>query len=93
MHLAGATQPNLAVRWAAMTRAVALSLSLVLLAAGALVAGAAQERLEDLLWDFQLVPLDGALPPAFTLESLDGKTVSLAQVRGRPALVYFWHST
>src|SRR2546422_4230630 len=66
-----------------MTRIVALSLSLLLLAGGA---GAAKDRLQELLWDFELVPLDGASPPAFTLESLDGTTVSLAQFRGRPVL-------
>jgi cytochrome oxidase Cu insertion factor (SCO1/SenC/PrrC family) len=76
-----------------MTRIVALSLSLVLLAVSAAGAGGAKERLQGLLRDFQLVPLDGALPPAFTLESLDGKTVSLGELRGRPVLVYFWHST
>ncbi len=73
-----------------MTRIVALSLSLLLLAWGA---GSAKDRLQELWWDFQLVPLDGTSPPAFTLESLDGTTVSLAQFRGRPVLVYFWHST
>ena len=78
-----------------MTRIVALSLSLVLLAVGASAAGAdgAKERVQGLLRDFQLVPLAGAPPPAFTLESLDGKTVSLGELRGRPVLVYFWHST
>jgi cytochrome oxidase Cu insertion factor (SCO1/SenC/PrrC family) len=78
-----------------MTRFVALALSLVLLAAGASAAraGGAKERVQDLLRDFQLVPLDGAPPPVFTLESLDGKTVSLGELRGRPVLVYFWHST
>ena len=73
-----------------MTRVVALSLSLLLLAGGA---GPAKDRLQGLLWDFQLVPLDGATPPAFTLESLDGTRVLLAQFRGRPVLIYFWHST
>jgi cytochrome oxidase Cu insertion factor (SCO1/SenC/PrrC family) len=78
-----------------MTRIMALALSLVLLAVGASADGAAgaKERVQGLLWDFQLVPLDGAPTPAFTLESLDGKTVSLAEFRGRPVLVYFWHST
>ncbi len=78
-----------------MTRLVALSLSLLLLAWGAPAGGAggAKDGLQGLLWDFQLVPLDGATPPPFTLESLDGKTVSLGEFRGRPVLVYFWHST
>jgi cytochrome oxidase Cu insertion factor (SCO1/SenC/PrrC family) len=78
-----------------MTLLVALSLALLLVAGGAPTAGAgpAKDTLQALLWDFQLVPLDGATPPAFTLESLDGKAVSLTQFRGRPVLVYFWHST
>lgn len=78
-----------------MTRLVALSISLLLLVVGAPAgdAGPAKDRLQGLLWDFELVPLDGAAPPAFTLESLDGATVSLDGFRGRPVLVYFWHST
>ena len=78
-----------------MNRLVTLALSLLLLAGGAPTAraGPAKDTLQALLWDFQLVPLDGATPPPFTLESLDGKTVSLGDFRGRPVLVYFWHST
>jgi peroxiredoxin len=40
--------------------------------------------------DLQVWPLDGAPPPAFTLEDLDGKKVSLAEYRGRPVVLYFW---
>jgi cytochrome oxidase Cu insertion factor (SCO1/SenC/PrrC family) len=72
--------------------AVALSLLL----AAALVAGpagAGKDTLQDLVLDFQLVPLDGRPAPPFTLASLDGTTVSLAEFRGRPVLLYFWHST
>jgi cytochrome oxidase Cu insertion factor (SCO1/SenC/PrrC family) len=78
-----------------MTRIVALSLSLLLLGGGAPFAGAGSvdQRLQELLWDFELIPLDGATAPPFTLQSLDGRTVSLAEFRGRPVLVYFWHST
>jgi hypothetical protein len=46
--------------------------------------------LEDLLMDLQLIPLDGQAPKAFSLESLDGRRVSLADLAGRPALLYFW---
>jgi len=76
-------------------RAVALALAVasLALALGAPTARAARERLQDLVWDFQLVPLAGQTPPSFTLESLDGTKVSLAGFRGRPVLLYFWHST
>ena len=46
--------------------------------------------LEDLLMDLQLIPLDGQAPKAFTLESLDGRRVALADLAGRPTLLYFW---
>ncbi len=49
-------------------------------------------ELEDLLFDLQLIPLVGQDPPAFTLESLDGKKVSLSDYRGKPVLLYFWAS-
>jgi len=46
--------------------------------------------LDDLLMDLQLLPLDGQTPKAFGLESLDGRRVALADLAGRPALLYFW---
>jgi cytochrome oxidase Cu insertion factor (SCO1/SenC/PrrC family) len=73
-------------------RAVALSLSLLLLGLSVPAARAAQDKLDDLVFRFQLVPLAGQAPPV-TLESLDGEKVSLAAFRGRPVLLYFWHST
>lgn len=51
----------------------------------------ASKALDDLLFDLQLVPLDGQVPPPFELERLaDGKKVTLAEHRGRPVLLYFW---
>jgi peroxiredoxin len=47
---------------------------------------------EDLLFDLRLIPLGGETPPAFTLESLDGKKVSLSDYRGKPVFLYFWAS-
>ena len=46
--------------------------------------------LDDLLMELQLVPLDGQRPKPFALASLDGRQVSLADLAGRPALLYFW---
>jgi len=46
--------------------------------------------LDDLLMDLQLVPLDGQRPRPFALESLDGRRIALADLAGRPALLYFW---
>jgi peroxiredoxin len=45
---------------------------------------------EDLLLDLQVLPLDGQTPPGFTLESLDGRKVSLRDFLGKPVLLYFW---
>ena len=73
----------------------------ILLAAGVVTAAwlcvvgparVAADSLGDLAMDLQLVPLDGRAAKPFTLESLDGKKVSLADVAGRPALLYFWAS-
>ncbi len=66
----------------------------VLLAGGLawLPGAAATADLEDLLQDLQVVPLGGQDPPAFTLESLDGKKASLSDYRGKPVLLYFWAS-
>jgi len=71
---------------------VALALVLVLMTVGVTVpATAADKVLDDLLFDLQLVPLEGQVPPAFELERFgDGKKVSLVEHRGRPVMLYFW---
>jgi hypothetical protein len=60
---------------------------------GARSAPAADKALDDLLFDLQLVPLQGQAPAAFELERLgDGKKVTLAAHHGQPVMLYFWAS-
>lgn len=73
-----------------MKAALALTLFLAALTV-AVPVPAADKALEDLMFDLQLVPLEGQAPPAFELERVsDGKKVSLAEHRGRPVMLYFW---
>jgi cytochrome oxidase Cu insertion factor (SCO1/SenC/PrrC family) len=46
--------------------------------------------IQDLLMDLELMPMDGQAPKPFALQSLDGRRVALADLAGRPALLYFW---
>jgi hypothetical protein len=70
---------------------IVLAVLLVLLASGTTSDAAADKVLDDLLFDLQLEPLTGQVPAPFELERLgDGKTVTLAEHRGRPVLLYFW---
>jgi hypothetical protein len=66
----------------------------VLLAAGLSLSPtvAADDVLDKLLSDLQITPLGDQAPPPFSLESVDGKRVSLAGLRGRAALLYFWEA-
>jgi cytochrome oxidase Cu insertion factor (SCO1/SenC/PrrC family) len=73
-----------------MKVALALGLALALLMAPA-PTPAADKALEDLMFDLQLVPMQGQVPPPLELErSSDGTKVSLAEHRGRPVMLYFW---
>jgi cytochrome oxidase Cu insertion factor (SCO1/SenC/PrrC family) len=75
-------------------RAAFHGLVLAVLAAGLSLAPAApaDEALDDLLTAFQLTPLGDQKPTPFTLDSIDGKPVSLDTVRGQAVLLYFWES-
>ncbi len=78
-----------------MKPAVARGLSLLLAAALVATTGAqaGTDQLQGLIRNFRLVPLGGRPAPPFTLAALDGATVSLAELLGRPVLLYFWQST
>jgi cytochrome oxidase Cu insertion factor (SCO1/SenC/PrrC family) len=70
---------------------VALALLLLLMAGTITPAAAASKALDDLLFELQLVPLEGQTPPPFELERVsDGKKVTLAEHRGQPVMLYFW---
>ena len=88
-----------------MKRWIGLGIGAVVVVAGVWLAGGLPMRttpgtsgsahvvagpLDDLLMDLQLLPLDGQAPKPFALESLDGRRVALADLAGRPALLYFW---
>jgi cytochrome oxidase Cu insertion factor (SCO1/SenC/PrrC family) len=51
---------------------------------------AARSPLDGLLGDLRIVPLEPTLAPAFSGRDLAGASITLAQFRGRPALLYFW---
>jgi cytochrome c biogenesis protein CcmG/thiol:disulfide interchange protein DsbE len=46
--------------------------------------------LEALMQAFRVAPGGLKPAPAFSLKSLEGRTMTLADLRGRPVLVYFW---
>lgn len=71
-------------------RAWTVAPALLGLALAVLPAPAPAADLEDLLFDLQVVPLDARPAPAFRLERLEGGSLSLADLRGRPAMLYFW---
>jgi cytochrome oxidase Cu insertion factor (SCO1/SenC/PrrC family) len=58
--------------------------------ASAPAAQAIDGSLDDLLMDLELIPLDGKVPKPFALPSLDGRRLTLADLAGGPALIYFW---
>lgn len=72
--------------------AVALLAAVLLIGSALPIARlAASADLEDLLWDLQVVPLEGEAP-GFTLPDLAGGSWSLAGARGRGVFLYFWAS-
>ncbi len=73
-------------------RATGAALVALLLAAALWSGPAGAQSLEDLLFDFQLVPLDGRAPAPFSLPRLDGERRSLSDFQGQVVLLYFWAS-
>ncbi len=53
-------------------------------------ASAAAPDLDARLDAASITPMHGQIPPSFTLPDLHGKSVSLADFRGRAVLLYFW---
>lgn len=72
-----------------MLRRLVTLLAAVLALAPAVGAG---EELDDLLTGFQVVPLGDQPAPPLSLEALGGKPTTLAELRGRVVLLYFWES-
>ena len=76
------------LRHAALAAVLAVVIAML---GGAPPAAPADKVLEDLLFDLQMVPLDGKAPAPFTLERLgDGKKVALADLQGQALFLYFW---
>ena len=51
---------------------------------------ASPSAVDDLMIDMQITPLDPRDAPPFSVTTLDGGPISLADVRGHVVLVYFW---
>ena len=51
---------------------------------------AAEPSLAGLMRALEIVPLDGQPAPPFALPALGGGRLALADLTGRPALLYFW---
>ena len=66
-------------------------ISVALLLAGVwLATPSVAADLAALMQEFRVAPSGLKPAPAFGLKTLDGKTVALAEHRGRSVLVYFW---
>jgi cytochrome oxidase Cu insertion factor (SCO1/SenC/PrrC family) len=73
-----------------MTRFLRLMTLAVLLAAPWLATSSPAADLGALMQAFRVTPTARGPAPAFSLTSLDGKPVALADQRGHAVLLYFW---
>jgi cytochrome oxidase Cu insertion factor (SCO1/SenC/PrrC family) len=73
-------------------RRLVIAALLVATAASALPAGtprAQGKALDDLMMDLAIAPLDAQAAP-LTVKTMDGGRLTLADLKGRALLVYFW---
>ena len=68
--------------------AVSAVLLMLVLAGGA--AGRAEAVDVGLIHAMRLTPVGSAAPPPLALVRVDGRTLTLGDLRGRPVLLYFW---
>lgn len=73
-----------------MTRSVRLMLLALLLAGLVPAMSGVAADLDALMKEFRVTPSGLKPAPAFSLKTLEGTTVALADHRGRAVLVYFW---
>ena len=73
-----------------MTLLTRMTCCAVLLAGLWLAPSSIAADLDTLLKDFRATPAGLKPAPGFSLKTLDGKTTTLADRRGRPVLLYFW---
>jgi cytochrome oxidase Cu insertion factor (SCO1/SenC/PrrC family) len=67
----------------------AISLGLVLIGLLPTTSGLAAD-IEALMREFAMMPTTPKAAPPFSVKNLEGKTVTLADHRGRAVLLYFW---
>jgi cytochrome oxidase Cu insertion factor (SCO1/SenC/PrrC family) len=66
-----------------------MSLVLVVIGLSATTSGLTAD-IEVLMREFAMTPTASKVAPPFSVKNLEGKTVTLADHRGRAVLLYFW---